>query len=655
MSGKFYLTTAIAYASKMPHIGNDYEIILSDCLVRYKKMAGFDSFMLTGTDDHGLKIQELAAEKGMDPQSYVDEVTGRIKENYRLLNINYDKFIRTTDDYHVRAVSRIFTKLYEQGDIYKGTYEGMYCTPCESFYTASQLVDGKCPDCGGEVKAAKEDAYYFRMSKYQERLVKHIEDNPDFIYPESRRKEMLNNFILPGVQDLCVSRSTFSWGVPVEFDSAHVVYVWLDALVNYITALGYDPTLPEGELYKKYWPCDVHIIGKDILRFHTIYWPCFLMALGLPLPKQIFGHPWMLFGADKMSKSKGNVIYSKQLADRFGVDAVRYYALSEMPFAQDGSITYEAFVSRYNSDLANTLGNLVNRTVAMIQKYFDGVIQLPCVGDEDGELINLALKNAQDYQKHMDSFHTADAVDCVMELLRRSNKYIDQTSPWILARDEANKKRLGGVLYNLTEAIRFAAVMLQPVMPDTSDSIFSQIGCAEKGLESLKSFGSIKAGSHVGDATPLFIRVDEEKVLADIRPQPKTEAAPAIPQPEKAQDKPSDKHKAEEVKPEEIDYDTFMKTDLRVAQVTECTRVEKSDKLLLLKLDLGYEKRQVVSGIAKWYTPEQMVGKKVVLVANLKPVKLRGVLSEGMILASGEEDVKLVDPGANSVPGDRIR
>ncbi|MBE6719455.1 MAG: methionine--tRNA ligase [Ruminococcaceae bacterium] len=624
---KFYITTAIAYTSRKPHIGNSYEIVLTDAIARYKRLQGKDVFFLTGTDEHGQKIEEYAKAAGVTPKQYVDKVAGEIREICDLLNTSYDKFIRTTDDYHERVIQKIFRKLYEQDDIYKGEYEGMYCTPCESFWTESQLVDGKCPDCGREVKPAKEEAYFLRLSKYQKQLEDYIEQNENFIYPEPRKKEMLNNFIKPGLQDLCVSRTSFKWGIPVDFDPDHVVYVWIDALSNYITGIGYDPDGPS-DMYKKYWPADVHIIGKDIVRFHTIYWPIMLMALGEPLPKQVFGHPWLLFGEDKMSKSRGNVIYADDLVNLLGVDAVRYYLLSEMPYASDGSITYETIIERFNSDLANTFGNLVNRTIAMQNKYFDGVVQKPCESEAvDGELSQFALDTVKKVEECFTTYRVADAIEAVLNLAKRSNKYIDETMPWALAKDESKKARLGTVLYNLLESIRFIAVLLSPFMPETSEKIFSQMNCDIKDYESLGTFGATKGGVKVGNAEALFQRIDTEKMLADIAA--KQEAAA----------KAEEKAKPEkEEKIEEITIDEFFKSDLRVAEILECEKIKKSNKLLKLQLNDGSGKtRQIVSGIAKWYKPEDLVGKKAIIVTNLKPVKLCGEISEGMLL-SGEKD-----------------
>lgn len=632
--GKFYITTAIAYTSRKPHIGNSYEIVLTDAIARYKRLQGYDVFMLTGTDEHGQKIEEYAKTAGVTPKEYVDKVSGEIRSICDILNTSYDRFIRTTDKQHEKVVQKIFKKLYEQGDIYKGHYEGMYCTPCESFWTESQLVDGKCPDCGREVKPAKEEAYFLKLSKYQKRLEDFIEQNENFIYPEARKKEMLNNFIKPGLQDLCVSRTSFKWGIPVDFDPDHVVYVWIDALSNYITAIGYDPDGSSDE-YKKYWPADVHIIGKDIVRFHTIYWPIMLMALGEPLPKQVFGHPWLLFGEDKMSKSRGNVIYADDLVELLGVDAVRYYLVSEMPYASDGSITYETIIERYNSDLANTFGNLVNRTIAMQNKYFDGIIQPGNVNEPvDDELKNFALDTVKKIEKCFETYRVADAVEAVLNLAKRSNKYIDETTPWALAKDEASLPRLGTVLYNLLEAIRYIAVLLSPFMPETSEKIFAQMNCDIKDYDSLESFGALKAGEKVGKAEALFARIDSEKMLTEIAE--KQEAAA----------------KAEEAaKPKEIEglaqieFDDFAKVELRVATVTECEPIKKAKKLLKLTVNDGTaEPRQIVSGISPWYKPEDLIGKNVIIVANLKPAKLCGEMSNGMLLAGdvSENDVKVV-------------
>ena len=650
---KFYITTAIAYTSRKPHIGNTYEIVLTDAIARLKRMQGYDVFFCTGTDEHGQKIEEIAGAAGVTPKAYVDQISGQIRTIWDTMNTSYDYFIRTTDDYHEKVVQKIFKRLYDQGDIYKGEYSGMYCTPCESFWTESQLKDGCCPDCGRPVKPAKEEAYFFRMSKYQDRLMKHIEENPDFIVPESRKKEMINNFLKPGLQDLCVSRTSFKWGIPVSFDDRHVVYVWLDALTNYITALGYDPD-GSGENFAKYWPADVHVIGKDILRFHTLYWPIFLMALDLPLPKQIFGHPWMLFAAEKMSKSRGNVIYADDMVRLFGVDAVRYYMLSAMPYAQDGTITYEAFIAKYNTDLANTLGNLVNRTVAMANKYFGGAI-LAAGGEDplDADLRETALSTVSGVLSSMEQYRTADALQKIIALAQRANKYIDETTPWILAKDEASLPRLQLVLSNLVEAIRYLGVLLTPFLPDTAASILRQIGIQfgfqignpAGDLDSLSQFGSAPA-RQVGAATPLFARLDEQKTMERIEKEivePQKAAAAA----EAAKNAPAEE-KAEEpagiVHLPQITIDDFGKVELRVGRIAQCEKLKKSKKLLKIQLEDGEGIRQILSGIAAWYTPEDLIGKKVLFVANLKPAKLAGELSEGMILAAdcSETEVKVV-------------
>ncbi len=642
MSEKFYITTAIAYTSRKPHIGNTYEIVLTDAIARFKRLIGNDVFFLTGTDEHGQKIQQLAEEACINPQQYVDNVAGEVRKIWDLMNTSYDKFIRTTDDYHVKAIQQIFKKLYDQGDIYKSEYEGWYCVPCESFFTDTQITsEGLCPDCGRPVQKTKEEAYFFKMSKYQDKLMKHIEENPEFIQPESRKKEMVNNFLKPGLQDLCVSRTSFTWGIPVEFDPKHVVYVWVDALSNYITALGYTPE-EKGELYNKYWPADAHIIGKDILRFHTIYWPIMLMALGEPLPKQVFGHPWLLNGADKMSKSKGNVMYADDLVEKFGVDAVRYYVLHEMPFAADGTITYETLISRYNSELANTLGNLVNRTIAMINKYFDGVITNPNAdGEFDEELKSTCVKCKENYFKLMNSFHVADAMDEIWTIVRRSNKYIDETMPWVLAKDEAQKDRLATVLYNLLESIRFIAVMLKPMMTKTSELILDSINTDIDTWESVSSFGALKTNVKVGEAHPMFARIDEEKMLKEIYDEIEKNSEPEI--------------QTEPIKPE-ITIEDFEKLDLRVAKVVKAEKVEKADKLLKLTVQLGNEERVVVSGIAKHYSPEEMIGKNVIVIANLKPVKLRGILSNGMILAAADDEtLKVAEVDKDMPSGTQVR
>ena len=649
----FYITTAIAYASRKPHIGNTYEIVLTDAIARLKRMQGYDVFFCTGTDEHGQKIEEYAKAAGISPKEYVDNVSGQIRAIWDVMNTSYDHFIRTTDDYHEKAVQKMFKAMYDKGDIYKGEYSGMYCTPCESFWTESQLKDGCCPDCGRPVKEAKEEAYFFRMSKYQDKLMQYIDEHPDFIVPESRKKEMINNFLKPGLQDLCVSRTSFKWGIPVSFDDRHVIYVWLDALTNYITALGYDPD-GSGENFKKYWPADVHVIGKDILRFHTIYWPIFLMSMGLPLPKQVFGHPWMLFASDKMSKSKGNVIYADDMVRLFGVDAVRYYMLSAMPYAQDGSITYEAFITKYNAELANTLGNLVNRTVAMANKYFGGEIDAASISDPlDQELKDTALSAVSGVLSAMEEYRTADALQKIIALAQRSNKYIDETAPWVLAKDEASLPRLKAVLSNLIEAIRFIGVLLTPFLPDTAASIMEQIGSPAADLDSLKEFGSAPARK-VGEAKALFARIDEVKMMERINKEivePQIAAAKA----EAAKNAPAEKKETPEGIAQ-IGIEDFSKVELRVAEVLSCEKMKKSKKLLKLILNDGDGERQVLSGISQWYAPEDLVGKKIVLVSNLKPAKLCGEVSNGMILAAdcSEDDVKVlfVDP---SVPaGSRI-
>ena len=624
---KFYITTAIAYTSRKPHIGNTYEIVLTDAIARFKRYTGHDVFFCTGTDEHGQKIQELAEAAGISPKEYVDGVAAEIKKIWDLMNTSYDKFIRTTDDYHVETVQKIFKKLYDQGDIYLDSYEDWYCTPCESFWTETQLVDGKCPDCGREVHKQHEEAYFFKMSKYADRLMKYIEENPDFIQPEARKKEMINNFLKPGLQDLCVSITKIDWGIPVPIGKGHTVYVWLDALTNYITALGYRCD-EKGELYQKYWPADVHIIGKDILRFHTIYWPIFLMALGEPLPKKIFGHPWLLNGQDKMSKSIGNVIYADDLVRNFGVDAVRYYLLHEMPFAADGTITFETLISRFNSDLANTLGNLVNRTVSMINKYFDG--EIPSVGEEtefDADLADTCLRAAKKTEECMDKLRVADAMDCIWEIVNRANKYIDETMPWALAKSDDGREKLKTVMYNLIEAIRFITSLLGSFMPDTQTAIAKQTGAAELEWESLECFGMTKPGVKVGAAEPLFVRLDPEKKLAELEaelaPQPKEEKV--------------------EIAPfkENVTIDDFGKLDIRVGKVVVCEKVPKSSKLLRFELEVGSERRQILSGIAKYYKPEDLIGKNVLFIANFPPRKMMGYESNGMIL-SAEHDGKFV-------------
>ena len=631
----YYITTAIAYTSGKPHIGNTYEIVLTDAIARYRRAQGYDVFFQTGTDEHGQKIEEKAKEQGVTPKEFVDGVAATVRKTFDMMNTSYDYFIRTTDEAHEKQVQKIFRRLYEQGDIYKGTYEGMYCTPCESFWTESQLIDGCCPDCGRPVKKAKEEAYFFRMQKYADRLMKYIEDHPEFIQPESRKNEMVNNFLKPGLQDLCVSRTSFSWGIPVDFDPRHVIYVWIDALTNYITSLGYDADGNHGENFKKYWPADVHIIGKDILRFHTIYWPIMLMALDVPLPKQVFGHPWLLVGDGKMSKSKGNAIYADDLVHYFGVDAVRYFVLHEMPFAQDGTITWDLVVERVNSDLANILGNLVSRTVSMSNKYFGGVISNPQVKEDvDDELIQLALETPKRVEKKMDELRVGDAIDEIFTLLRRTNKYIDETTPWILGKDESKKDRLATVLYNLLESIRFAAVLLESYMPQTSEKILDALGTKQRTLESLESFGNLETGgSVVKKMEMLFARIDAEEFMKQLEADKEKEA--------KAQEQAEAEAKKE--KNEQITIDDFAKVELKVGTVVSCEKHPKADRLLVEQVDLGDETRQIVSGIAKFFSPQEMVGRKVIVVSNLKPAKLRGVESQGMILCAASDDDSALD------------
>lgn len=645
----YYISTAIAYTSAKPHIGNTYEIILADAIARYKRMMGYDVYFQTGTDEHGQKIQDKAAQAGITPQQYVDNVAGEIKSIWDLMNTTYDRFVRTTDPMHVEKVQKIFKKLYEQDDIYKGSYKGKYCTPCESFWTESQLVDGKCPDCGRPVEDAEEEAYFFRMSKYADRLMKHIETHPDFIQPESRKNEMVNNFLKPGLQDLCVSRTSFNWGVPVTFDDKHVVYVWLDALTNYITFCGYDPDGNHDAHYQKYWPADVHLIGKDIIRFHTIYWPIFLMALGEELPKQVFGHPWLLVGDGKMSKSAGNVIYADDLVKYFGVDAVRYYVLHEIPFANDGVLTYEMMMERINAELANVLGNLVNRTIAMDHKYFDGKIMEPCESEPvDEELRSMALALPSRVEAKMQGLHVADAMDEIFALLRRSNKYIDETMPWALAKDESKEARLGTVLYNLLESIRFAATMLKPYLPETADKIFAQLGVKNTGVESLASFGGMPVGSTVGQAEILFGRIDIAKKLEEIFGTEEKSDKKEKKQ-EKTVKKEEKKAKKAEIPEGCITIDEFAKVEMTVCKVLACENVPKSEKLLKFQLNDGTEMtRQILSGIAKYYKAEDLVGKTLVACTNLPPRKMMGQESNGMILsavrelADGAEELHLV-------------
>ena len=633
--GKFYMTTAIAYASGKPHIGNTYEIVLADAIARYKRQEGYDVYFQTGTDEHGQKIELKAEEAGISPQEYVDQVSAEVKKIWDLMNASYDNFIRTTDADHKKQVQKIFKKLYDKGDIYKGSYEGLYCTPCESFWTESQLVDGKCPDCGREVKPAKEEAYFFKMSKYADRLIEHINTHPEFIQPVSRKNEMMNNFLLPGLQDLCVSRTSFKWGIPVDFDPKHVVYVWLDALTNYITKIGYDADGNSSELFNKNWPADLHLIGKDIIRFHTIYWPIFLMALDLPLPKQVFGHPWLLLGDGKMSKSKGNVLYADELVDFFGVDAVRYFVLHEMPFDNDGVITWDLLVERINSDLANTLGNLVNRTISMSNKYFGGVVTDTKVSEAvDDDLKKVATETVGKVEKKMADLRVADAITEIFNLFKRCNKYIDETTPWILAKDDATKPRLETVLYNLVEGITMGATLLKSFMPDTAEKIFAQLNTKEIPFNELGTFGHYVSGTKVTE-TPeiLFARLDIEEVMKKVEElHPKKEESEAAAGEEGGIDI--------EAKPE-ITFEDFEKLQFQIGEVIACEAVPKSKKLLCSKVKIGSSVKQIVSGIHKYYTPEEMVGKKVMVLVNLKPAKLAGVLSEGMLLCAEDADGNL--------------
>ncbi|MFR3835070.1 MAG: methionine--tRNA ligase [Eubacterium sp.] len=632
MSKTYYLTTAIAYTSGKPHIGNTYEAILADSIVRFKRQQGYDVRFQTGTDEHGQKIEIKAAEAGVTPKEFVDKTAGVIKEIWDQMNTSYDRFIRTTDPDHEKQVQKIFKKLYDQGDIYKGYYEGMYCTPCESFFTESQLVDGKCPDCGREVTPAKEEAYFFRMSKYADRLIEHINTHPEFIQPESRKNEMMNNFLLPGLQDLCVSRTSFKWGIPVDFDPDHVVYVWIDALSNYITGLGFDLDGNSDPMFEKYWPADLHLIGKDILRFHTIYWPIMLMALDLPLPKQVFGHPWLLQGDGKMSKSKGNVIYADDLASIFGVDAVRYFVLHEMPFENDGTITWDLMVERMNSDLANTLGNLVNRTISMSNKYFGGVVENKGVeGDVDADFKKVVLEAPVKAAEKMDKLRVADAITEIFALFKRSNKYIDETMPWALAKDEAQQDRLATVLYNLIEAINIGASLLEPFMPETSAKILAQINGAPRAFDDMTEFGKYQSGNKVVEKPEiLFARMDQKEVMEKVK---------EIEEAQKAEVQ-GEKYPEVEKKPE-ITIDDFDKIQIQVGEVIKCEPVKKAKKLLVSQIKIGTETRQIVSGIAKYYKPEEMVGKKVAVITNLKPCKLCGVESQGMILAAGDDEGNL--------------
>ena len=654
----YYITTAIAYASGKPHIGNTYEIVLADSIARYKRAKGYDVFFQTGTDEHGQKIEEKAEAAGVTPQEFVDRSAGEIRRIWDLMNTSYDKFIRTTDKDHEAQVQKIFKKLYDQGDIYKGAYEGLYCTPCESFWTPSQLVDGKCPDCGREVQPAKEEAYFFRMSKYAPRLIEYINEHPEFIQPVSRKNEMMNNFLLPGLQDLCVSRTTFSWGIPVDFDPKHVTYVWLDALTNYITGIGYDCDGNHTDQFKKYWPADLHLIGKDIIRFHTIYWPIFLMALDLPLPKQVFGHPWLLQGDGKMSKSKGNVLYADTLVDFFGVDAVRYFVLHEMPFENDGVISWELMVERMNSDLAKILGNLVNRTISMTNKYFGGVVADKGVAaPEDEDLKAVVLEAVKKADAKMDQLRVADAITEIFNIFRRSNKYIDETAPWVLAKDEEKKDRLSTVLYNLTEAITIGASLLESFMPETSAKILAQLNTAKRSLDELQTFGLYPSGNRVTDKPEiLFARMDVKEVLE------KAEALQAAQAAEAAKESGADAENAEEedgidLEPKaEITYDDFAKLQFQVGEIIKCEAVPKSKKLLCSQVKIGTKTRQIISGIKAHYTPEEMVGKKVMVVTNLKPAKLAGMLSEGMILCAedAEGNLALMTPEKKMPAGAEI-
>ena len=645
--GKFYMTTAIAYTSGKPHIGNTYEIVLADAIARFRRQEGYDVYFQTGTDEHGQKIQEKAEKAGITPKEYVDNVAGEVKRIWDLMNTSYDNFVRTTDEDHEKQVKKIFKKLYDKGDIYKGSYEGLYCTPCESFWTESQLVDGKCPDCGREVQPAKEEAYFFKMSKYADKLINYINEHPEFIQPVSRKNEMMNNFLLPGLQDLCVSRTSFSWGIPVDFDPKHVVYVWLDALTNYITKIGYDADGNSSDLFNKNWPADLHLIGKDIIRFHTIYWPIFLMALDLPLPKQVFGHPWLLQGGEKMSKSKGNVIYADDMADLFGVDATRYFVLDEMPFENDGIITWDLVIERYNSDLANILGNLVNRTISMSNKYFDDVVKSTGVTEEVDADLKAVVTSARDkVAEKMKNLRVADAITEVFNLFRRCNKYIDETAPWVLAKDEAAKDRLAEVLYNLVESITIGACLLKSFLPETADRILAQLNAGMREYDNLDKFGLYENGNKVTDKPEiLFARLDAKEIMPKID---------AIREAQKAEFEAEQKALGElpetteesgeaidiEAKPE-IEYDDFMKMQFQVGEIISCEAVPKSKKLLCSQVKIGSQVKQIVSGIRKYYTPEEMVGKKVMVLVNLKPAKLAGVLSEGMLLCAEDAEGNL--------------
>ena len=649
----YYISTAIAYTSGKPHIGNTYEIVLADAIARYKREQGYDVYFQTGTDEHGQKIELKAADAGVTPKEFVDNVAGQIKEIWDLMNTSYDKFIRTTDDYHEKQVQKIFKKLYDQGDIYKGHYEGLYCTPCESFWTPSQVVDGKCPDCGRPLQPAKEEAYFFRMSKYAPKLIEYINEHPEFIQPVSRKNDMMNNFLLPGLQDLCVSRTSFKWGIPVTFDPKHVTYVWLDALTNYITGIGYDCDGNSDEKFKKYWPADLHLIGKDIIRFHTIYWPIFLMALGLPLPKQVFGHPWLLQGDGKMSKSKGNVLYADTLVDFFGVDAVRYFVLHEMPFENDGVISWDLMVERMNSDLANILGNLVNRTVSMTNKYFGGIVENKGVAElVDEELKATVLETVKKVDEKMNKLRVADAITEIFNIFRRSNKYIDETTPWTLAKDEAKKDRLATVLYNLTEAITIGASLLFSFMPGTSEKILAQLNTEKRALEDMNTFGLYPSGNKVTEKPEiLFARMDIKDVME------KVEAMKAAAAAEKQEEKKEEEKPGMDVeKKPEITYDDFAKLQFQIGEIVKCEEVPKSKKLLCSQVKIGSETRQILSGIKAWYKPEDMVGRKVMVVTNLKPAKLAGMLSEGMILCAEDDEgnLALMTPAKDIKSGSEV-
>ena len=645
--GKFYMTTAIAYTSGKPHIGNTYEIVLADAIARFRRQEGYDVYFQTGTDEHGQKIQEKAEKAGITPKEYVDNVAGEVKRIWDLMNTSYDNFVRTTDEDHEKQVKKIFKKLYDKGDIYKGSYEGLYCTPCESFWTESQLVDGKCPDCGREVQPAKEEAYFFKMSKYADKLIDYINEHPEFIQPVSRKNEMMNNFLLPGLQDLCVSRTSFSWGIPVDFDPKHVVYVWLDALTNYITKIGYDADGNSSELFNKNWPADLHLIGKDIIRFHTIYWPIFLMALDLPLPKQVFGHPWLLQGSEKMSKSKGNVIYADDMADLFGVDATRYFVLHEMPFENDGIITWDLVIERYNSDLANILGNLVNRTISMSNKYFDGVVKSTGVAEEvDADLKAVVTSTRDKVAEKMKNLRVADAITEVFNLFRRCNKYIDETAPWVLAKDEATKDRLAEVLYNLVESITIGACLLKSFLPETADRILAQLSTGMREYDDLDKFGLYENGNKVTEKPEiLFARLDAKEIMPKIDAIREAQKAEFEAEQRVLGELPETTEEAGEAidieaKPE-IEYDDFIKMQFQVGEIISCEAVPKSKKLLCSQVKVGSQVKQIVSGIRKYYTPEEMVGKKVMVLVNLKPAKLAGVLSEGMLLCAEDAEGNL--------------